>query len=189
MIRSSIPVTLITGATGAGKTTLIARLLGERTAAERWAVLVNDFGRAALTDVPASGAVAIREVSGCICCTGQVTLRTAIVKLVREASPDRLLIEASAAAEPQALLRVLREAPLASTIGLRRIVCVVNSLQLADARYSGNAVYRAQIAGADCVMIVAGIAGDTSVIRATVEQIAGKALRFVTPADIAFVLS
>src|SRR5690349_5061130 len=98
-----VPILLVTGATGAGKTTYLSRLLAARPSGERWAVLVNDFGTAKLEPQPD---VLVREVAGCICCSAQVSLRTAVIALLRE-RPARLLIEASAAAHPDAIVAVL----------------------------------------------------------------------------------
>jgi G3E family GTPase len=147
-------VTLITGATGAGKTTLISRLLATRPAHERWAVLVNDFGAATLTDTPAilQGDVTVHEVGGCMCCTGQVLLRTALVRLLR-GRPQRLVIEVAAAAEPLAIARLLNEPGLASAIALDRTVCVIDPLQVTDARYAADDRYRAQAKSADVVFL------------------------------------
>jgi G3E family GTPase len=112
---------VVIGATGAGKTTHIARMLAQRPPGERWAVVVNDFGKTALDEAPGvrEGDVVLREVTGCACCTSQVALRVALVDLLRRARPHRLLIEASSAAEPEALLKVLREPGIAQAIDLQ----------------------------------------------------------------------
>src|SRR5688500_13837469 len=118
MQPAPIPVTLVTGSTGAGKTTYIARLLTQRPQDARWAVLVNDFGEAKLEAAP--HAVFVREVSGCICCSAQVSLRTAVVALLREARPQRLVTEASAAAHPDSIVKVLKEPGIAQAVVLER---------------------------------------------------------------------
>jgi G3E family GTPase len=148
-------VTLVTGATGAGKTMLISRLLAKRPSHEHWAVLVNDFGKATLADAPGviEGFVTVREVAGCMCCTGQVFLRTALVALLRDSRPRRLLLEASAAAEPAGMARLLLDRGVADAVQLESTVCVVSPRQIADSRYLSQDAYRAQIAAADVIAV------------------------------------
>lgn len=166
MAHHRIPAYLITGATGAGKTTLVTRLLEQRPQAERWAVLVNDFGRSLLAaaDRVIDENVTVRQVAGCMCCTGQVSMRTALVSLLRTARPHRLLIEVSAAAEPASVMRVLAEPALSKAVELRSTLCAVHSAQLADQRYRTNDVYREQIAEADVIVLEAsGLTEDARV--------------------------
>ena len=151
MTSIRIPTVLVIGATGAGKTTLLLHMLGRRPPEARWAVLVNDFGDTHLSRV--DPAVTVREVSGCICCSAQVSLRTAFVTLLRQAKPQRLLIEASSAAHPGAIVKVLREPGLASSVELERVVCVVDPRQVLDARYAGNDLYREQLKAADEIVM------------------------------------
>jgi G3E family GTPase len=155
MPPTCIPAYVFFGATGAGKTSAIRTLLAQRTEGERWALLVNDFGRAGYEDATrvAERGVVVRKVSGCICCTAQVALRTALVGLVRAARPDRLLIEASSAAEPASIFRVLREPGIAASVALRSTIAVAHARQLADDRYLGSDVFRAQLAGADVIQL------------------------------------
>ena len=95
-----IPVNLIAGPLGIGKTTTINHLLQERPANEKWAVLVNEYGLigldAALMDSepePAQPAgVDIREVAGgCICCSAGLMFEVSLVTLLRR-RPARLLL-------------------------------------------------------------------------------------------------
>ena len=77
IIFQNIPCTLVTGFLGAGKTTVINQLLAIKPADERWALLINEFGRigidgallaSAQESKPEQDNIAIREDSGrCIC--------------------------------------------------------------------------------------------------------------------------
>lgn len=144
-----VPTLLVTGAAGAGKTTHLSRLLAGRPRGARWAVLVNDFGQAMIDN---DAGLIVREVAGCICCSAQVSLRTALVSLLRE-QPERLLIEASAAAHPHAIVAVLRESGIASSVEIERTVCVVDPAQAIDPRYANLALYREQVKVAEVVVL------------------------------------
>jgi G3E family GTPase len=106
-----IPVNVLTGFLNVGKTTAIADLLKRKPAAERWAVLQNEFGDATLDDFLGDGTdVSVREIGGgCVCCAALPFLPIALHLLLLEANPDRLIIEASGLGHPARLLETLRE--------------------------------------------------------------------------------
>jgi len=109
--KRPLPVTLIGGFLGAGKTTLVNGLL-RRTEGRRLGVLVNDFGRVnvdAELIVGVEGEV-LRLSNGCICCSLRDGLTQTLFRLVEEeAALDHVLVEASGASDPAALVDVLRE--------------------------------------------------------------------------------
>ena len=148
---------VITGATGSGKTTVIRALIAQRPATERWAVLTNDFAPATLGGAPPRlmQNVTVREVAGCACCTGQLVMRTALVALLREPRPDRVVIEASSAAEPKALFSLFEEPALASVVDMRPVVATAAVSHLVDARYVTAAVYGEQLKSADVIVLTA----------------------------------
>jgi len=112
-----IPVTLLTGYLGAGKTTLMNYILNNQTG-YKVAVIVNDIGEvnidAALIE---KGAGIVEEdkdsivplQNGCICCSLKTDLIEQIVSLTKQNKFDYILIEASGICEPQ---------PIAETIHL-----------------------------------------------------------------------
>jgi G3E family GTPase len=147
---------MITGFAGAGKTSAILSLLTQRPPAERWAVLLNDFGDVSLADAvrDSAGGIVTREVSGgCLCCTARVELRTALVRLLREARPQRLLIELSSAGRPSAILKVLREPSIARALELRAGLCVIDPRQFADPALGAREDYLEQMVFADILII------------------------------------
>lgn len=131
----NIPTHLIAGPLGAGKTSLIRQLLGQRPAHERWAVLINEFGQigldAALLSTDADG-VAMGEVAGgCLCCVNGVPFQVGLSRLLRKARPDRLLIEPSGLGHPLQLLEQLGEPPWAGVLAVQPAVLVLDAAALA----------------------------------------------------------
>jgi G3E family GTPase len=105
----AIPVTAISGPLGAGKTTLVNRLLSE-PGDRRIAVVVNDMGEvnvdaALVEDETDDGIVDLSN--GCICCRLQDDLVTEAERLAEERSFDYLVIEASGISEPIPIARAM----------------------------------------------------------------------------------
>lgn len=102
-----VPITLVTGALGSGKTTLVNRILSGDHGL-RLAVVVNEFGDvgidAELVTHPDDGLVEMNN--GCICCQLRGDLVDALERLTaRDAAIDGVVVETSGVAEPQPLLR------------------------------------------------------------------------------------
>ncbi|WP_424003371.1 CobW family GTP-binding protein [Haloarcula salina] len=107
--HSSVPITVVSGPLGAGKTTLVNRLL-ENPGDRRLAVVVNDMGEinvdAELLDE--AGEEGVVDLSnGCICCRLQDDLVTELTRLAAERSFDSLVVEASGISEPIPIARTL----------------------------------------------------------------------------------
>jgi G3E family GTPase len=153
-VPEPLPVTIVGGYLGAGKTTLVNHLL--RTAdGLRLAVLVNDFGAlpidAALIEARDGNVIAL--TGGCVCCSFGDDLGEGLQALERLVPrPEHVLIEASGVALPDAL---------AAAVGLRSGFAVEAVVVLADAetvearardRYMGDTIRR-QLAAADLVVL------------------------------------
>ncbi len=131
----NIPTHVIGGPLGAGKTSLIKRLLAQKPAHERWAVLINEFGQigldAALLTTAADG-IALGEVAGgCLCCVNGVPFQIGLGRLLRKARPDRLLIEPSGLGHPAQLMAQLREAPWRGVLSVQPGVMVLDAAAMA----------------------------------------------------------
>jgi G3E family GTPase len=107
-----IPVTIVTGFLGAGKTTIVRRFL-ESPEGYGTAIIVNEFGAVGIDDalVRASSDETVLLGNGCLCCTTRTDLQIAIRGLISErergAVPSfkRILIETSGLADPGPILQ------------------------------------------------------------------------------------
>ena len=102
----NIPTNLIMGFLGVGKTTAILDLLKQKPENESWAVLVNEFGKVGIDGAifSAAGATVKEIAGGCLCCALAVPFQVAINRLLKEARPDRLLIEPTGLGHPKKVL-------------------------------------------------------------------------------------
>lgn len=132
----NIPCHLIAGPLGAGKTSLLRNLLAQRPVSERWAVLVNEFGRIGLDAALLAGhgsGVEVREIAGgCLCCVNGLPFQIGLNRLLRQARPDRLLIEASGLGHPRQLLAQLAAAPWTGVLAVQPLLLVLDAAALAD---------------------------------------------------------
>jgi len=166
-----VPVNLITGMLGAGKTTTILHLLSHRPADEHWAVLVNDFGAvgidAGLLQPEDGKDLVVREVSGgCICCTAALHLRQGLIELLRARRPDRLLIEPSGLGHPAAILDLLAEPGLATHVEPRAVIGVFDPAAFTAERHDRSDLYREQLELTDVAVLNRCDLADTARIEA-----------------------
>ena len=105
---SSKPITLIGGYLGAGKTTLINRLLKNDLLPSQTAILVNDFGDINIDEHLISSASQDERViglsNGCVCCSVRDGL-TQVLDQLNSMPLERVLLECSGVAEPQKVIR------------------------------------------------------------------------------------
>ncbi|TQF33738.1 GTP-binding protein [Bradyrhizobium sp. UNPA324] len=148
-----VPILLVTGFLGAGKTTVVNHLLAHAEG-RRIAAIVNDFGAinidAELIAGASDGVVSL--ANGCICCSLEGDLlRTLSTLLRRDPRPDYIVIETSGVADPADIVRnlmdpvILREAPLET------VLCVMDAGTSPAAL--DDALQRSQLRVADIVAL------------------------------------
>jgi G3E family GTPase len=126
------PVTVLTGFLGAGKTTLVNRILSEAHGL-RIAVIVNDFGAVSIDSQLIigieSGTVSL--ANGCVCCEIRGDLVAAVDSILhQDRELDALVLEASGVAEPSSIARTFTSEVFRSPIRLDGIVAVIDAEQL-----------------------------------------------------------
>lgn len=145
---------LITGFLGSGKTTSILHLLANKDPAEKWAVLVNEFGEVGIDGalLADSGAM-IKEIpGGCMCCVNGLPMQVGLNTLLRQSKPDRLLIEPTGLGHPKQILDLLTSPVYEPWIDLRATLCVLDPRQLLDEKAVQNDNFRDQLASADIII-------------------------------------
>src|SRR5436309_7094326 len=131
-----LPVTVVTGFLGAGKTTLIRELLAKPEGANT-AVIVNEFGEVGIDDalLRASSDATVLLGNGCLCCAIrtdlQESLRTLFAERGRGAVPnfERVIIETSGLADPGPVLQTFpSDRALGHVFHLQSLVAVVDAV-------------------------------------------------------------
>ena len=151
-----VPISLIGGYLGAGKTTLVNRWLRlARDAGLRLAVLVNDFGEIGIDGdlIVARREDIIELAGGCVCCSVGGDLVGALERLrAREPAPDRILLETSGVALPGTVAATAR---LAQGVAVDPVLVLADAATVrarADDAYVGDTVLR-QLARAERVLL------------------------------------
>ncbi len=145
-----IPITVVTGFLGAGKTSLVNRLVVARAGAERIGVVVNEAGEVGLDgELLGDASDDVVEIAdGCVCCTSQGELLDAIMRLHRAAGHlDRIIVETSGLADPGPVLDAL--ASITHVLRLDTLVTVVDAvhaLEQLDRHRSPEAHRQVQLA-------------------------------------------
>ena len=154
-----IPVSIITGFLGSGKTTLISRALRDPAFA-RTAVIVNEFGEIGLDhDLIASSDDSILTLNtGCLCCAVQTDLGWTLATLYerRQAGSveyDRVLIETSGLSDPAPILQaMMTDNAISATHQMPCVITVVDSVH-GEVSLSEHIEAQHQVALADILLI------------------------------------
>jgi G3E family GTPase len=147
-----IPVTLITGFLGAGKSSLINRLI-ITFRDRRFAIIVNEFGEIPLESrfIEAQKGDIIEFSNGCMCCVARNDLMRSVKLLSRRATGfDHLIVEASGLSDPVPVARSFQQDP--DRFSLHAVICVVDAENFSASR-GEFPVADTQVEFADFVLI------------------------------------
>lgn len=151
-----MPILLLTGYLGSGKTTLVNRILSNKKGI-RFAVIVNDIGEVNIdaTLIQQGGVVGQSDDSlvalqnGCICCTLKTDLMNQIVEIMKMDKFDYIVIEASGICEPEPIAQTICSMKsiggVYTEFGTPRLDClvtVVDALRMADEFGCGESLER-----------------------------------------------
>ena len=159
MNKKEIPVLLLTGYLGSGKTTLVNRILSNRRGI-KFAVIVNDIGEVNIdADLIEKGGIVnekddslVALQNGCICCTLKMDLVKQLHDIVKMRKFDYIVIEASGICEPAPIAQTVCSIPTMGPEyikdGILRLDCiatVVDALRMRDEFGNGDALVRKEI--------------------------------------------
>ncbi len=126
-----IPLHLITGHLGAGKTTLIQHFLQKKTkTAGNWLVLVNEFsalgvdGKILAAQLQAADQL-LEIPGGCICCTAKIQVQQSLLKALKQRHFERIFVEPTGLGLPQSLLELFLSDEFSKIIEVSTIFCVL----------------------------------------------------------------
>ena len=168
MALNEIPVLLLTGYLGSGKTTLVNRILNNKKGV-KFAVIVNDIGEVNIdvSLIEQGGVVGQKDDSlvalqnGCICCTLKMDLVQQICDIVSQHKFDYIVIEASGICEPEPIAQTICSIPSMGVQfikdGIARLDCivtVVDALRMRDEFESGDSLVDDNIGEEDLESLV-----------------------------------
>lgn len=185
---SKVPVTIVTGFLGAGKTTLISHLI-RKAGGRRLAIVVNEFGTlgvdgdilksCAIPDCPAENIVEL--ANGCICCTvADEFIPTVETLLSLDPRPDHILIETSGLALPKPLLKAFDWPDIRSRVTVDGVIALADAEAVADGRFAADVKAVDAQRAAD-----PGIGHETPLSEVFEDQLACADVVLLTKADLA----
>lgn len=153
--RDRIPVTVVAGFLGSGKTTLVNRILAGGHGL-RVAVLVNDFGAVSIDAqlVVSRDATTITLDNGCVCCSISADLVSQLVGLLEgPGAPEHVLVETSGVSDPGRLLVALRDPYLRRLARVDGVVTLVDAAGMDEIPPQAQELARRQLASADVIVL------------------------------------
>jgi G3E family GTPase len=150
---SAIPVNIISGFLGSGKTTAIIRLLNQRTANDSWAIIINEFGKVSIDAQTLShsglGNSDLFDISGgCICCSAKIYFREDLEKIVASGKYNRIIIEPSGLGGIEMVSEIVEANPL---LRLLPTICLVDILMTQNQKLQRLPIYLTQIRKASII--------------------------------------
>ncbi|MFA6580535.1 MAG: GTP-binding protein [Paludibacter sp.] len=148
-----IPVNIITGFLGAGKTTAIINLLSQKTTNDQWAVIINEFGKISIDSQTLKSSTAkgnVYDISGgCICCSAKAYFRENLTEIINSGNFSRIIIEQSGLGGIEMVSEVVE-----SNVNLILMpkICLVDIHLVDNVRIHQLPIYRIQIIKSEIIV-------------------------------------
>lgn len=152
-LMGKIPVNIISGFLGSGKTTAIIQLLEQKPPEECWAIVVNEFGKVSIdgqTLQAKSVAGSVFDIlGGCICCSAKIYLKENLEKIVETEKFDRIIIEPSGLGGIEMVSDMVELIP---QLSLMPVICIVDITGIDNPKFQRIPIYSAQIRMSDRII-------------------------------------
>jgi len=124
-----IKVDVVSGFLGAGKTTLIKKILREYSS-ERLVLIENEFGEIGIDgDLIEREGFEVYEISnGCICCIMQKDFVNLIQRVIKEFKPERIIIEPTGISILSEVIEVLKQPEISKEVKINSLITVVDCM-------------------------------------------------------------
>lgn len=152
---TKIKIDVISGFLGAGKTTLIKKLLEEDFKNEKLVIIENEFGEIGIDgSLLKKSGIEIRELnSGCICCTLVGDFENSIKDVIEKFKPERIIIEPSGVGKLSEVIKACDAPGLKEVLRINMLVAVVDVLKYQMYIANFGEFYENQIVNAKTVIL------------------------------------
>lgn len=176
MQNTMTKITIFSGFLGAGKTTLIQKLIREGYVGEKLVLIENEFGEIGIDGgFMREAGIQVNELnSGCICCSLVGDFREALKKVVETYHPDRILIEPSGVGKLSDVTRAVEGVGETLPVSLNSFVTVADVNKVKMYMKNFGEFYDDQISHASCIILSRTGSADEKKVAAAVALIQEK---------------
>ncbi|ACL77300.1 CobW family GTP-binding protein [Ruminiclostridium cellulolyticum] len=127
----SVKIDIVSGFLGAGKTTLIKKLLKEKLGSEKVVIIENEFGEIGIdSGILRDSGIKVKEInSGCICCSLVGDFSTALKEVLSKYTPDRIIIEPSGVGKLSGVLEACEKIEKQADAKVNMCIAVVDAVK------------------------------------------------------------
>ncbi|EPY2273102.1 GTP-binding protein [Clostridium sporogenes] len=167
-----IKVNLVSGFLGAGKTTLIKKIL-ENVKEEKVIIIENEFGEVAIDGdlIKKEGFDVFELRSGCICCMMKQDFEDSLQKVIEEYKPDRIIIEPTGISSLSQLLDILEKDNFKDRININSVITVVDGTSYLEEKDAFGEFYMDQVKNAKTLIVSKTQIVDKSTLKEVKESL------------------